>query len=106
MSQKNRALGPRFGLAIVLVTLVVLDGWSMDAYLRAHSSPRVSIIALGVCAVVSSIHEIVYLRVVSTGRRGWLGGRPGASISYVLALVIGGVFFVVTAFSDLVSGMT
>jgi len=78
----------------------------MDAYLRTHSSLRASIIALGVCAAASSLHALWYLRVVSTGRRGWLGGRLGASILYALALTIGGVFLVVTAVSVLVSGMT
>ena len=93
-------------LAAVLIALVALDGWSMDAYLRAHSSPRASIIALGICAAVLSVHALWYLRVVSTGRRGWFGGRLGASISYALALAVGGVFLVVAAVSDLVSGMT
>ncbi len=93
-------------LAAVLIALVVLDGWAMDGYLRTHSVLRGSIIALGVCAAAASIHALWYLRVVSTGRRGWLGGRLGASISYALALTIGIVFLVVAVVSGLLSGMT
>ena len=90
----------------VLIALVALDGWAMDAYLRTHPSLRGSIIALGVCAPVSSIHALWYLRVVSTGRRGWLGGWVGALISYALALAIGIAFLVVAVVSGLLSLMT
>ena len=78
----------------------------MNGYLRDHSSPRASVIALGVCAAGAAIHALWYLRVVSTGRRGWLGGRRGAAVSCAFALIAGVAFLVVAFIEAALAGAT
>jgi hypothetical protein len=93
-------------LGAALIALVAVDAWIMDGYSRAPDHPvRVSFLALGVCGFVASIHALWYLRVVSTGRRGWLGGWLGASASYALAVSLDVAFGVVAVVSVLISGM-
>jgi hypothetical protein len=104
------AVGPRpvLGgfLAAALIALVAVDVWILNGYVRAPDhSVRGSFLALGASGFVASIHALWYLRVVSTGRRGWLGGWWGASVSYALAAGLEVAFGVVAVVSVEISGM-